>query len=54
MRIVAVDIRTRIALSRLLEKMEKHPEFCSEIGLTGTVAVSSKDVNEKKEVREKC
>jgi len=48
MEITAGDIRTRVVMTRLLEKMLKHPEICDEIGLTdGSRMISGSDTQNR-------
>lgn len=48
--LTAVNIRTRIILSRLLIKVEKHPEYSNESGLVDNSRLMNKFDLEEKEV----
>lgn len=47
MEIMAGDIRTRVILTRLLEKMQKCPEISENIGLTDVSRMTSGAVEKK-------
>ena len=51
--LTAVNIRTRIMLSKLLIKRDKYPEYSREIGLADNSCFMSKANLEEKEV-DKC
>lgn len=47
MEIMAGDIRARVILTRLLEKMQKYPEISENIGLTDVSRMTSGAVEKK-------
>ena len=50
MRLIANDVRTRVALSRLLVKIDGNPEYSRVIGIEDTSRFQSEAANEEKEV----
>lgn len=52
MRLVAVNTRSRIALARLLMKMEDRSGYSKEIGLIDRSQYSAEDGLKKEEVKE--
>ena len=50
MRLIANDVRTRVALSRLLVKIDGNPEYSRAIGIEDTSRFRSEAANDEKEV----
>ena len=51
MRLIANDVRTRVALSRLLVKIDGNPEYSRAIGIEDTSRFRSEAANDEKEVK---
>lgn len=52
MRLTAVNTQTRIMLAKLIIRMEEHPGYSREIGLTDVSQYLDEDKLKKKEVEE--
>lgn len=50
MRLIANDVRKRVALSKLLVKIDGNPEYCRAIGIENTSRFRSEAANDEKEV----
>lgn len=50
MRLYANDVRSRIAMERLLTKIDEQPEYSRKIGVEDASQFRSEAVNEEKEV----
>lgn len=50
MRLYVNDVRSRIAMARLLTKIDEHPEYSRKIGVEDVSHFRTEAVNEEKEV----
>ena len=54
MKIIADDIRTRVSLTRLLMKIDQHPEYSRKLGVENSSHFRSGAIIEKKESEATC